>query len=76
MQPEDRHTFLVLRQLAAGIIHKTLRVNQPNTFPRLIDRQALDGEETHELRGNTNAGRPRAEEQNPMTAQRAPGRGR
>ena len=55
---------------ATGVIDKTLRIDEVNLSTRLFLCEAIQSEEAHQLRGNSNACRSGSEEQNAMGYER------
>lgn len=62
----ENHTFLVFGKTATGVIYETLRIDEVNLSTCLFLCEAVQSEEAHQLRGNSNACRSSSEEQNAM----------
>jgi hypothetical protein len=66
----------VLSHRATSVIHKTLRVDEVDARAGLLFRQALQGEEAHELHANTHASGAGTKEENTVVGQRSARSGR
>ena len=57
-------------QGASLIVHKALRINEPDAFASVVLRETLELEETQQLLGHSNASGSSSEEENPLLLER------
>ena len=62
----ENPTFLVFGKTTTGVIDETLRIDEVNLSTGLFLCEAIQSEEAHQLRGNSNARRTSSKEEDAM----------